>query len=75
MDIDNLISRLVHAKSVDRVKKDVGSLRRGKDHKIFYQDGKNSLPFEFAFLPLACMISAKLILLSSVFVYISETYS
>ena len=38
----------------------LGLLNVEKDHKIFYQDGKNSLFFEFAFLPLACMISVQI---------------
>ena len=63
MDIDSLISRLVHAKSGDRLKKkDAGSPRcvfKTIIKVIFYQDRKNSLLFEFAFLPLACMISVE----------------
>ena len=53
MDIDSLISRLVHAKSVDSLKKDVGSLRSVKPSlNILSSRSKNSLLFEFAFLPI-----------------------
>ena len=59
MDIDSLISRLIHAKSVDSFKKDVGSVRCVKPSLNILSRLKISLLFEFAFLPLACMISVE----------------